>query len=69
MLSIMLFILFLLDLRFKNYGCPNIIVPKFVISRKVRFSVRCNYSVPRSVNYAVVLMHAANVMLDRSGDL
>ena len=32
--------------------------------RKVRFSVSCNYSVTRSVNHAIVLTHAANVMLD-----
>ena len=34
------------------------------ISRKVRFSVHCNYSVTRSVNHAVVLTHAATAALD-----
>ena len=37
--------------------------------RKVQFYVRCNYSVPRSVNAAVVLPYTANTVLDRSGDL
>ena len=69
MLIITVFFLFLFDLRFKNYGCPNITVPKFLISRKVRFSVHCNYSAPRSVNHAVVLTHTTNAALDRSGDL
>ena len=35
--------------------------------RKVRFSVRCNYSVPRSINHAVVLTHAANATMDGQG--
>ena len=61
--------LFLFNLRFKNYGCPNVTVPKFLISRKVRFSVHCNHSVPRSVNHAVVLTHTTNAALDQSGDL
>ena len=57
------------QLTFQNYEYLNIIVTKFFILRKVRFSVRCNYSVPRSVNHAVVLTHTANAALDRSGDL
>ena len=69
MLIIMVFSLFLFDLRFKNYGCPNETVPNFFILRKVRFSVHCNYSAPRSVNHAVVLTHTANAALDRSGFL
>ena len=69
MMIIMVFFLFLFDLCFKNYGCPNVTVLKFFISRKVRFSVHCNYSVTRSVNHAVVLSHAANAALDRSGFL
>ena len=62
-------ILFLFKLRFKNYGCPNVTVTKYFISIIVRFSIRCNYSVPLSVNHAVILMHAVNATLDRSGDL
>ena len=69
MAIIMIFSLFLFDLHFKNYGCPNVTVPKFKISRKVQFSVHCNYSAPRSVNHAVVLTHTANAVLDQSGDL
>ena len=69
MLIIMVLFLFLFELRFKNYGHPNITVPKYFISRKARDYVRCNYSIPRSVNPAVVLLHAANEALDRSGDL
>ena len=70
MLIVMVFSLFLFDLRFKNYGCPNVTVPNFFFSRKVRFSVHCNVSAPRSVNHAtVVLTHAANAALDRSGFL
>ena len=60
---------FFFDLQFKNYGCPNVTVPKIFISRKVRFSVHCNYSAPRSVNHAIVLTHTTNAVLDRSGDL
>ena len=62
-------ILFLFKLRFKNYGCPNVTVTKYFISRIVRFSIRCNYSVPLSVNHAVILTRAANALLDRSGNL
>ena len=67
MVIIMVFFLFLFELRFKTYRCPYVIVPEFFISRKVRFSVRCNYSVPRSINHAVVLTHAANATLDGQG--
>ena len=56
-------------LTLQIYGCPNVTVLKFLISRKVRFSVHCNYSAPRSVNHAVVLAHTANALLDQSGDL
>ena len=59
MLIITVFFLFLFELRFKIYGRPYVIVPKFFISRKVRFSVHCNYS----VNHAVVLTLAANATL------
>ena len=69
MVIIMVFFLFLFDLCFKNYGCPNITVAKCLISRKVRFSAHCNYFVPRSVNHAVVLTHVANATLDWLGDL
>ena len=69
MLIIMIFFLFLFDLRFKHYGCPNLTVSKFFISRKVWFSIHCNYSAPHSVNHAVVLTHTTNAALDRSGDL
>ena len=69
MLIITVFFLFLFELCFKNYGHPSITVPKYFFSRKARDYVRCNYSVPRSVNPAVVLPHAANAALDRSGDL
>ena len=69
MLIIMVFYFFIRLIRFKYYRCPNITVPKYFISRKVQFSVCCNYSVPRSVNHAVILTHAANAALDRSGDL
>ena len=48
---------------------PNVTVPKYFVSKKTRFYVCCNYSVPRSVNPTVVLMYAANTALDRSGDL
>ena len=65
----LIIMIFFFDLRFKNYGCPNVTVPNILISRKLRFSVHCNYSVPRFVNHAVVLTHAANAALDRSGDL
>ena len=67
MLIITVFFLFLFELRLKIYGHPYVIVPKFFISRKVRFSVHCNYSVPRSVNHAVVLTLAANATLDGQG--
>ena len=67
MVIITIFFLFLFELRFKTYGRPYVIVPEFFISRKVRFSVRCNYSVPRSINHAVVLTHAANATLDGQG--
>ena len=67
MVIITLFFLFLFELRFKTYGRPYVIVPEFFISRKVRFSVRCNYSVPRSINHAVVLTHIANATLDGQG--
>ena len=33
-----IFFIFLFELRFKTYGRPYVIVPKFFISRKVRFS-------------------------------
>ena len=67
MVIITVFFLFLFELRFKTYRRPYVIVPEFFISRKVRFSVHCNYSVPRSINHAVVLMHAANATLDGQG--
>ena len=66
---ITVFFLFLFELCFKNYGRSNATVPKYYISREARFYVRCNYSVPRSVNSAVVLSYAVNAALDRSGDL
>ena len=69
MLIIMVYFLFSFELCFKNDGRSNATVPKYYVSREVRFYVRFNYSVPRSVNYAVVLMYAANAALDRSGDL
>ena len=69
MLIIMVFFLFLFEVRFKIYGCPNVTVPKCFISRKVCCFVCCNFSVPHSANLAVVLTHAANAMLDRSEDL
>ena len=69
MLIITVFFIFLFDFSFKNYGCPNVTVTKIVISRKVQFSIHCNYSVPRFVNHAVVLVHAASATLDQSGDL
>ena len=69
MLIITVFFLFLFELCFKNYGCPNVTIQKYFISRKARDCVRCNYSVTRSVNPAVVLTYAANAALDRSGDL
>ena len=69
MMIITVFFLFLFELCFKNYGRSNTTVPKYYISREARFYVRCNYSVPRSVNSAVVLPYAANAALDRSGDL
>ena len=69
MLIITVFFLFLFELRFKNYGSPNVTIQKYLISRKARDCVRCNYSVARSVNPAVVLTYAANASLDRSGDL
>ena len=67
MVIITVFFLFLFELRFKTYRRPYVIVPKFIFSRKVRFSVRCNYSLPRSINHAVILTHAANVTLDGQG--
>ena len=69
MLITTVFFLFLFELCFKNYGRPNVTVPKYFISRKARDYVRYNYSVTRSVNPAVVLTYAANAALDRSGDL
>ena len=69
MLIITVFFLFLFKLCFKNYGRSNATVPKYYISRETRFYVRCNYSVPHSVNSAVVLTYAANAALDWSGDL
>ena len=38
-----------------------------IYSRKVLFSVRCNCTVPRPINHAVVLTHAANATLDGQG--
>ena len=67
MVIITVFFLFLFELRFKTYRRPYVIVPEFFISRKVQFSVRCNYSIPRSINHAVVLTHAANATLDDQG--
>ena len=63
MVIITVFFLFLFQLRFKTYRRPYVIVPEFFISRKMQFSVRCNYSVPRSINHAVVWNAG------RSGDL
>ena len=37
--------------------------------KKAQFYVRCNYSVPRSVNSAVILPYTANAALDQSGDM
>ena len=68
MMIIIVFFLFLFELCFKNYGCPNTTIPKYFISRKALFYVRCNYSVPHSVNPVVVLTYAANAVLDLSGD-
>ena len=67
MVIISVFFLFLFELCFKTYRLPYVIVPEFFISRKVLFSVRCNYSVPRSINHAVVLTHIANATLDGQG--
>ena len=67
MVIIKVFFLFLFELRFKTYGRSYVIVPEFFISRKVGFSIRCNYSVPRSINHAVVLAHAVNATLDGQG--
>ena len=67
MVLITVFFLFLFELRFKTYERPYVIVPEFFISRKVRFSLRCNYSILRPINHAVVLTHAANAMLDGQG--
>ena len=53
----------------KFFGHPNITAQNVFISSKVRFSTRCNYSIPCSVNHAVVLTHVTNATLDRSGDL
>ena len=69
MMIIMVIFLLIFELCFKNDGRSNATVPKYYISREVRFYVRCNYSVPRSVNSAVILPYAANTVLDRSGDL
>ena len=63
MVIIMVFFSFLFELHFKTYGRQYVIVPEFFISRKVRFSLRCNYSVPHSINHA----HAANATLDGPG--
>ena len=52
---------------YSSYTHQNVWVPKRKHSKI--FSVRCNYSVPCSVKHVVVLMHAANATLDRSGDL
>ena len=49
--------------------CPNVIVLKYFISTKAQIYERCNYSVPRSINPAVVLTYAANATLDRLRDL
>ena len=67
MVIITVFFLYLFELRFKTYRRPYVIVPEYFISRKVRFSERCNYSVPRSINHAVVLTHGANAMLNSQG--
>ena len=67
MVIITVFFLFLFKLRFKTYGRPYVIVPEFFISRKVQFSIRCNYSVPRPINHAVVLTHTVNATLDGQG--
>ena len=59
-----------IQVMLQNLWAPECNHSKFDISRKEQFS--CNYSVPRSINRAVVLAvlaHAANAVLDRSGDL
>ena len=69
MLIITVFSYFYLTYTLKIMDARTYTVPKIFISRKVRFSICCNYSVTRSVNHAVVLTHAVNAMLDRLGDL
>ena len=47
--------------------------PKFLrnfsYQEKCDFSALCKYSIPCSLNHVVVLTHAANAMMDRSGNL
>ena len=71
MLIITVFFLFLFLLRFQNYGRLNATILKYYISRKVRYYVHVHYkySVPHFVNPVVVLLYAANAVLDQSGDL
>ena len=53
----------------QNWWAPKRNRSEIFISRKVWFSIHCNYSIPHSVNHAVVLTYAANATLDRSGNL
>ena len=57
MVIIAVFFFFLFELCLKNYGRLNATVPKYYISREARFYVRCNYSVPRSVNLSLPLCY------------
>ena len=57
MLIFTVLFIFLFELHFKDYGRPNVVISKYFILRKARFSVLSNYSVTWSVSPEVVLMY------------
>ena len=52
MMVLMEFLYFLFELRLKNHERSNAVVVSYSISRTARFNLRCNYSVPCSINPA-----------------
>ena len=51
-----------IPVTFQNLWAANVTVLKYFISRRVRSSVRCNCSVPRSENHGVVLtVHCVSI--------
>ena len=71
MMILTVFFLFLFALRSNNYGLPNQPFGNITFREKCNFTYVAitNYTVPNSVNAAVILPYAANTALDRSGNL